>query len=526
MYQKFCNNSKLYLYTDTLNTKSGLILVDVLLAFSLAGLFVILIASSNMKTLDIFNFARERDQLIDLYIENADLFIGLLPYEHKLINVTNIKSGTQATISGEAKWYGNDRIETKIIISRIEQFGNISNMQSASSELRDQIKFPFKQQIVFSAVRTYPFASINDAIGTELCSVNFKLNESVGSYSFLYPKSRKYGQIKIETILLPIPQINYLTDIKVKNNIAYISADSNVYSDPDIMVFDISNINNPILLSSINTGPGISAFTIAGNYIYAAAASTAAQLHIISIDSLSSISLRNKYQVPLPYATATPPFASSIFFDKNYIYLGMEKWVGEEFLVLDIYDPYIVVKASGLETNTKINKIFVRDNKAYLASSDDKQLRVIDIDDISRPKLANFFSPSGWERQEGKSINYFEDSISLGRTNGGFNIAKDHELFNWSSTSTIQNNLGSNNSSSDIPGGVYGLINDREFTFIASRQKNREIQIYNKLLSSSTVEIIPLPSLPSTMSCDLSSIYILSNSTPIIYKINFQKNER
>jgi hypothetical protein len=357
---------------------------------------------------------------------------------------------------------------------------------------------------------------IADSASTPLCSVDFFDKDLVGSY--LSPHS---NAITIIPIMLPINPLLPLTDFQVRNGIAYVSDDSSTASDPDLFVIDFKDKNNPKVLSSINTGPGIAAFAIAGIRIYAAAASVAAQLHIIRMDSLNSLALESKYKLPPPYATATEPIGSSIFFDKDKIYLGTEKWDGDEFSVIDVSNPLSPIKIGGLETGSKVNNIFVRDGFAYVADSDEKQLRIVDISQSSMPILTDSFSPSGWLRQEGKRVSSFEGALDFGRTSGGYNITSDYEAFEWAAASPSFSMITSPRHSIDIPGGVYGIVADRSHIYLATRQVNKEFQIFDHSLSTTTALAYSLPVAPQTLTCDGDHLYILAATAPVIYEISF-----
>ena len=239
-------------------------------------------------------------------------------------------------------------------------------------------------------------------------------------------------------------------------------------------------------------------------------------MHVIRLDALSSPVLETKFKLPLPYATATAPFASSIFYDKDKIYLGTEKWDGDEFDIVDVSDPAHPAEVGGFETGTKINGIYIRNDIAYLADSDQYQLRLVDVHDPADPVLVNASSPSGWQRQEGQSLDLFEDSLSFARTSGGFDIPTDFEAFAWATTSlsSLMNPAQLND-----PGGVYGIVTDRSHLFLGTRQSGKEFQIFDRSLLASTT--FPLPASVQSMTCDDDSIYILGHTAPVIYQITF-----
>ncbi|MCX6715851.1 MAG: hypothetical protein NT077_02400 [Candidatus Taylorbacteria bacterium] len=397
-------------------------------------------------------------------------------------------------IDARAVWFGNDRIETDITVSD-DGYDN--------------------HGLSFAAVRAYPVVSPDGSVGTPLCSVNFSQNTVVGSYQYFHPPPET-PIASITPITLPINPLLPLTDLVVRNGVAYVSTDSSIASDPDILVVDIKDHSHPAVISSLNTGPGISAISLANSYIFAAAASTAAQLHVIKINGPSSLYLAKKYQLPQEVASTSPPMGTAIFYANKRIYLGTERWKEQELAIIDVTNPENPAKISGYETDSKINAIYARGDVLYVGASDQNQLRTLNIQNPSSPILTNSFSPSGWQRQEVKFIDYFEDSLSFGRTSGGFNIVNDKELFSGISTSSSNPQY-----MLDIQGGVYGIVSDRDHIFVATRTVDQELSVFDRSLATSSAVYYSLPVLPQTMKCDGNHLYILAKTAPVIYEIGF-----
>ncbi len=301
---------------------------------------------------------------------------------------------------------------------------------------------------------------------------------------------------------------NLSTDLEVRNYIVYLTADSSLSSAPDFFIIDTKNPSSPSIVSSLNTGPGLSSVDVAGPYVFVAQASTVNQLQIIDVHLKNSPQLLSQIKLPLPTPTTTAPFATSIFYSKGYVYLGTVKWNGAEFFIINVSNIYSPVVVGRFETNTLINDIYVRGDRAYLASSDDKQMRVLDVSDKSHPILIDSFSPSGWQTQEGKTIDYFKGQVSLGRTVGGFNVITNHEVFIFMSTSTLMSNYVSK----DIPGGVYGLSVGRSNIFILTHALNKEFQVYDSTLANKIFEM-SLQKSPVKMACDNSTLYFASGDS-------------
>lgn len=442
----------------------GIVLVDIILALSLGAIFVVILFESSSVARKLFEQSHEREHLMDNYEVYADSFADMYPNEQRISN----------GITGIGKWYGNDRIETEIDIA-----GKIS----------------------FNSVRSYPFAEITNRV--PVCSVDFYKN----------------GTISINQIFLPIDPLLPLSDLEVRNNIGYVSTDSTRASDPDIIILNIASSSSPNIISSINTGPGVTSLSLVDQRIFAAIPSTVSQIHLIEIDLFQNLSLDNKYTLPLPSTTTIPTTASSIFYYNNHVYVGTEKWDGDEFNILDISSTDNINKDGGLEIGSKITDIFIWDGIAYLATAAKDQLIVVDIRDSENPKILKTFSPSGWSRQEGKRILLFEENTIFGRTSGGFDIASDHELFSDAPTSSDQLDFSQ---SHNISGGVYGIIQDRFHTYIASRKVGHELQIFSRDIAMGPIESYSLPVSPQVLTCDNEKLYLLANSAPIIYEISFK----
>jgi hypothetical protein len=265
---------------------------------------------------------------------------------------------------------------------------------------------------------------------------------------------------------------------------------------------------------------------LAGDYIFAAADSTAAQLHVIRLDGLASMTLVKKYKLPLPEASTTPPVGSSIFYDNGTVYLGTTKWDGQEFSSVDVSSPENPVKVGGFETGSKVNSIFVHNGVAYVADADQYQLRALDVSAPTSPRLLYSFSPSGWERQTGEKTSSFEDSLQFGRDSGGYDIPTDYESFSWPPISSLPaagNGFPTSSTplSLDVPGGVYGIVVDRHHVYIADRTAGKEFGVLDRSLASSTASYYQLPTVPQTITCDEDRLYVLSHTAPVIYEVSF-----
>lgn len=403
-----------------------------------------------------------------------------------------------------------------------------------------------RNEIASTSIIEYTFPSIIKAESKRVCANEFfrdsdqYLNQiSTDNIS----NSADYQINNVIPIVLPISSAQYITHFEVRNGYAYISFDSNVNSDKDFMIIDIRDRDNPSIVGSIDTGPGLSSFVIVGSKAYASAASTAFQLHIIDISNRYSPVLLSKFKIPPPYATATMPYATSIqHFSRSgadYVIFGTEKWVGNEFNIIDVSNPLMPNFVNSYKIDSKVNSIFLYTRSdlegrppqmiAYVAASSLDQLLRFDISNVNQPNLVDSFSPSGWNRQEGKSIDIRYDRLVFGRTAGGFDIVNDHELFAWP-TSTIESGgpLSTFSHSQNISKGIYGIVEDIENIFTLSRSTMWPLMIWNneleQITTSSLSEVfLQNGEVPKFMNCDNDHIYILSSNIPILYEITLHK---
>ncbi len=299
---------------------------------------------------------------------------------------------------------------------------------------------------------------------------------------------------------------NISTNIEVRNSVIYLTTDSNVQSQSDFFIIDSTDFISPIIISSLNTGPGLSSIAVAGPYVYAANTGSISQLQIIDIHDRKNPFLISQLKVPFPEASSTPPKANSIFYKDSFIYLGTSKWDGPEFYIIDISNPMIPKIVGNFETNTLINDIYIYENIAYLATSDNLQMRILDISNKSQPILTDSFSPSGWQTQGGKAIDFFEGKLALGRTVGGFNNISNHEGFIFSTSTNLNNFI-----SHDILGGIYDFLIRSSHIFLATHSPSAEFQIWDSTFSTKIFEK-KLGFQPLSFSCDWSNIFFTTGN--------------
>lgn len=442
----------------------GFLVLEVIIAL---GLFSICIFSTITLTFGarrMFNEANERATLLDTaYAVAAD------PTAY----------GSQLTKSD----YGNDAIISTFSTSTVSLTSNCN--YNCNSNFQSSIGFNIMEPDTFSAY------------GKDTCPpiLDFS-NNAVSSTS----------------VTLPIASTNSITDMSVKDGFAYISTNSSKSTDPDLFIFDLSDIQNPKLISSLNTGPGLAALVVAGPYVFAANESSVNQLQIVDIHDRSHPLIIAQAKIPLDIASSTRPDATAIFYDKGYVYLGTEKGDSPELTVWSVADPINPQLTGSYEIGNKVESILVEDTRAYVASSGVNQLMIFDIFDQAHPTLVTISSPSGWQTQSGQALDLFEGNLVLGRDTGGFNNTFNPEFILYDAqTINMQ-------SSSDEPGGIYGIIARPPHYIVLTHNLTGQLRSDDGFGSTSVAYNIP--GVPAAMSCDWGNIYVASNNGPYITLIN------
>jgi hypothetical protein len=300
-----------------------------------------------------------------------------------------------------------------------------------------------------------------------------------------------------------LSSLNPATAIDVKNNLAYVSSNSPVQSQPDLTLFDVSNLNAPTIIGQINTGPGINAVHLAGEYVFAANDGISDQLEIIKISNLSNPGPVIKIKVPNFNGLSSDGKGSSIFYYQNKIFLGLTKNNGPELHVYNVSNPQFPVWLGAFETNTGVNGIYVFNNVAYLALADGKLLNVLDVNNPSAIFELGSFSPTGSTSQSGQSIAGLGDNIFLGRA-GGLPALGYKELY-----VTNKNNISSPIASFDLNSSVRKIFVRNGLLFLATGDTTKEFQTFSFTNNSlSFLSGLDLTSSATSLDCEGGNIFV------------------
>lgn len=204
------------------------------------------------------------------------------------------------------------------------------------------------------------------------------------------------------------------TDVIVENNMVYLSSSSSQIDKPDLTIFNVSDPNNPVRISSFDAGvSNISAITKQGNYIYASITGSVDEFMVINVSNPASPSVVRS----MSFSNGR---SQTLAASGNILYVGLEQISGEEeFFSVDITDPANPVVLDSLELNATVHSIAVFNNRAYIATSGDiSELVVVDVSSPQAMTVAGTFDATS--TADGYSVSVKDEfNVYLGRDQSG-----------------------------------------------------------------------------------------------------------
>lgn len=263
---------------------------------------------------------------------------------------------------------------------------------------------------------------------------------------------------------------NSATDLDVVNKIVYISAEASAASKPDFFIIDATDGENPFIVSSLNTGPSLNSVDASGNYAYVANKQSGAELQTINVSNQSNPTVAASYAAQ---GVSGSSRGEAVFYSGGKVYLGLNKVSGPEFHVIDVSNPSSPTHLGSYEVNDNVNDIYVRDNRAYLATDlGNAGLIVLDVSDPAN------INALGQEYSVDTNTVYVENPATL-----LLGPAQDFYVVDASNPSDI-NTLGTLSAGD----AVNDIVTRSTLAFIASSNSNREFQVIN--IASSTNPIL------------------------------------
>ncbi len=326
-----------------------------------------------------------------------------------------------------------------------------------------------------------------------------------------------------------IPASTYvLTNVDAYQAKLYVTASKTTSAtDPTFFIFDINDPSHPLLLGKIDNAStvstGLSAVAVANDYAYLANAYTGstpsctannncAQLQIVDISNAANPTLIKNIKVQESTSSGNLAAATDVLYSKDYLYLGLVKTAsGLEFNIFDISDLSNPIKVGGYSVGNGVNSILIKNDFAYIASPNTKELQILDISDRHNPTLAGSFNSSSGGGN-GKNIYLVGKKLYLGKTTG---VGLDFHILD----STDPNNTLKALGGVDVGTGnsVNGVIVRDYLSFLLT---NKDLKILNTENPAAITSWSTL-ALPGTydssksepsMDCEGNRIFISSNN--------------
>ena len=310
-------------------------------------------------------------------------------------------------------------------------------------------------------------------------------------------------------------------DMKVRGHYLYLSADSATSTDADFYVVDIKGPDKPMLISKLDTGPGLRGIYLSGYTAYAANSSVNSQAVAINIADAMNPKISWSFKAAGSHSTTTS-IGKSIATDGSRLYIGTEKSTLPELFVVDTITHKEIAHA---EIGAVVNGLYIDHSSIYVASPLNPELSVFSVPAIplassnassTTPPASLLLTPiNSYEAPgstgNGKSLDVVNNNIYLGRTLGGNELI---ELESGTSSASLINKT------KDIKIGatVDAMIASKDYLYILTANSAKEFQIWHRDPgpSWSLSSYIDLPSRAVALACSSGRIFIALGRASIV----------
>ncbi len=171
------------------------------------------------------------------------------------------------------------------------------------------------------------------------------------------------------------------------NQKVYIGTDND--GGDEFQIIDVSTPTSPVILGRASLSKDVTSIYVSGNKAYLGTSDRSKDLQIFDVTTSSAPTLLGTYDIPGDGETR------SLYAVGNKMYVGRETG-GDEFYVLDITNATSVSVLGHVSIGNTVNAITVRDNYAFLATSDtNNELKILNISDLSNiTSCSNFNFPN------------------------------------------------------------------------------------------------------------------------------------
>jgi len=260
------------------------------------------------------------------------------------------------------------------------------------------------------------------------------------------------------------------TGVISRNKIVYMSGTAGTASLNDFFVINATSSTHPTNIKAINTGPGLNALALSGNFAYVANNYSSNQLQVINISTPS-----NPYVITNKTLTGNTHAALSIAVTGTTALIGTALDNGPEFFVVDVSDPAIPVIKSSLKIKGNVNRISILGNRAFLAtSSSTGEFIVVNISNPNVPVITKTVNLPGTNAAKGIYVNPQDSHAYVVRALASTAPSPEVNIFDVSSPDApilI--------ASKEISGNIYTAAAADNLLFLGTDVSNLGIQIYD-----------------------------------------------
>ena len=313
--------------------------------------------------------------------------------------------------------------------------------------------------------------------------------------------------VQISLGALDVDNGNLITGVAASGNFVYVSADSATSSLPDLYVIDVHDIQNPKIVSQINTGPGIASIAIAGGYIFVANAGSY-QMQVISVVDPTQPVLVSQAKLPGSVISGTGGFGNVIHYFNKQIFIGLNKNAGPEFYIVDVSNPQAPIFLGSYEIGSSVNDIDVSGGKAVVVTPG--QLSVLSVD-ISNPTVISEISHTtlnGWQTQGSQSVEMFGEEIIVGRTLGGF-YSPNPELVSVSSDLLISTST----TNIKINASIENIFAFNDYLYVVTSDPDKAFEVIHKTKDGFEISTSSrLSSRGVVLTCNNKAMYVVTQN--------------
>lgn len=304
------------------------------------------------------------------------------------------------------------------------------------------------------------------------------------------------------------------TSIGVQGDYAYITANSGSTTEADFYVINIANPVHPVLVSKIDTGPGLVGLALAGYMAYGANTSVNSALQGIDISDPSHPYVTWSFKIPNSHGTTTA-ISRAVVTNGLTIFIGTEKSTLSELYAVDATTHLL---ESTAEIGSGINGLYIDHSSVYVASPANPKLQVFSFNQNKILSPLSSYDPSG-ALGNGKSLDVFNETVFLGRTVGG------NELMTLQAPTSTAASVPSSpmtlEKDAKISATIDGMIASKDVLYILTSSVGKEFQVwsYSPLPSPtlSSIQTVALPKRAVGLACGDRYIFVaLASNQPLL----------